>query len=355
MLQKLISTLLPVSLLAVACGGEDPPTNTDQRPIQCRSADYVAFDAANHANQALRVGAYHQMLTLMDAVTSADPFSPTLAATNFAQARALYEETASLRAKVMERTDDHFADKPTVGIELDTEIMAALAAGEAATDAVAAAIAKQTVDKTLIHFFYLSVYHELVLGERAKWDEAFGYYGAPSDNAEGGRKGLALVASKRDATNNTTLAAEVFNGLIDGACALTEALDAAGTESVDYAAVPGVKAAVEAIDAQLQLTLAFSAGHEAFALVELQEELAATPSDAVRAEMWVALAELDPYFAPLERLMMRAGGESATRAAAIRAALDAAWASQNQEWMTTFDAAAVIQMLQAEYGIEIKG
>ncbi|MCA9556328.1 MAG: hypothetical protein KC933_40260, partial [Myxococcales bacterium] len=147
-LNTLSSTLL-LPLFAAACGGsETPNTNTDQRPIQCRSAEYVAFDAAHYTNQDLRLDAHAQMGALMSAAADASPFDPALAATNFAEARRLYEETASLRDKVKERTDDHFADKPTVGLELDTTIMDALAAGATAPTAVDASIARQTVEKT---------------------------------------------------------------------------------------------------------------------------------------------------------------------------------------------------------------
>lgn len=352
-----LSTIAPFTLCIFACGGEEPANNntTAQRPIQCRSADYVAFDASNQTNQVLRVQAYADMVAIMKAAESADPFDPALAAMNFAEARRLYEETASLRAKVQGRTDDHFEDRPVVGVQIDEAIMAAFDRGANAPDGLEATIARQTVDKQLIHFFYLSVYHEMVLGERAKWDEAFAYAGMLSDNAESTRKGLAAVATSRDATNNTTLADNIFNGLIDGACALTEALQTEGVETIDYTTVPQLKAAVEQVDLDLQRVLAFSAGHEAFEMAELQLQLANNPTDEVRDSMWIKLSELDPYFEPIERVMTQSGGESMTRATTIRQMIDAAWASSGGDWMQTFDAQAVIQALEAEFGIDIKG
>jgi hypothetical protein len=234
-----------------------------------------------------------------------------------------------------------------------------LAVGEAAEDALTATVARQWVDKPLGHFVFLSVYHEMVAGKTDKWDEAFGYFGAPVDNAEGDRAGLAGVLTKRDGTNGTSLAAQGYNGLLDGSCALAEGLQAADAESLSWADVPQVKTAVEGVDRVIQEALAYSVAHEAFEMAELQETLAATPDDAeAAAEMWIKLAELDPYFRPIEALMTAAGGESATRAAEIRAALDAAWAgweARDGSWMGLFDADGVVERLELEYSIDVKG
>lgn len=350
-------TLATVALTAVACGGESPNSNnsTSQRPIQCRSGEYVPFDAANQTNQVLRVQAYVDMVALMTTAEAAAPFEPSLAATNFAEAKRLYEETASLRSKVQERTDDHYDDRPVVGVEIDAAIMDAFAKGASATTSLEAKVARQTVDKQLIHFFYLSVFHEMVLGERSKWDEAFAYAGMASDNAEATRKALAAVATNRDATNNTTLASSIYVGLIDGACALTEALQTQGVESLDYKTVPALLAAVQQVDLDMQRVLAFSAGHEAIEMGELQAQLSSAATPELREEMWVKLSELDPYFVPIERIMMREGGDSMQRASTIRQMIDAAWASPTDDWMSTFDAQAVVQALELQYGIDIKG
>lgn len=349
---------LALAAALAACGGEDEPTNngTNTRPIQCRSADYVAFDEANYLNQQLRVQAYVDMIDLMKAAESAEPFDPSLAATNFGEAARLYRETASLQEKVQGRTDDHFEDKPVVGADIDADIAAALERGRTATVALDAKLARQTVDKQLVHFFYLSVVHEMMLGQRGKWDEAFGYAGMGPENREENRKALAAVATSRDATNNTTLADDIFNGLIDGACALAEALEAADADEIDYTTDPALKATVDALDRDLQLVLAYSAGHEAIDMVELQADLASNPGDAaLREQMHVKLAELDPYFEPIERLMERAGGASATRAATIRAEIDAALGSPDETWMQSFDAQGVVDALEVEFEIDIRG
>lgn len=352
-----IPLVTATALSAFACGGDAPNTNnaTGQRPIQCRSADYVAFDVTNHTNQTLRIQAYVDMVTTMKAAESAEPFDATVAATNFAEAQRLYQETASLQEKVKGRTDDHFDDRPVVGAAIDAAIAAALTQGANATTGLEATLARQTVDKQLVHFFYLSVFHEMQLGQRGKWDEAFGYVGMASDNAESERKALAAVATSRDATNNTDYANRIFNGLIDGACALTEALHSGNVEEVNMQSVPALKAAVDAVDADLQRVFAFSAGHEAFEMAGIRATLLTNPTDELKSDMWIKLSELDPYFQPLERLMLRKGGEPEMRAMMIRAAIDAAWASSNDDWMTSFEAQAIVQALEAEFNIDIKG
>lgn len=340
-----------------AAGGSGP--GTGDQPLQCSGDGYVAFDAANYQNQILRVGAYVEMNEKMKAAASADPFDPDANRAAFEQAKKLYEETASFRDKVKGRVDDHLPDKPNVGAELDARIIEWLDKGAQAQDGLAATIARQWVDKSLAEFFFLSVHHEMVQGATKNWDEAFGYFGAPEDNDEGGRKGLAAIATKRDGTNGTTLELDIYNGLIDGSCELARALAEAGTDKIDYTTVPALKGIVEDTDRAMQEVLAYSAGHEAFEMVELQQELAADPGDPeVQAEMWVKLAELDPYFRPLERLMIARGGDSKTRAEEIRALLDAAWQgweARDGAWMPGFDAAGIVDRLEAEYGIDVKG
>src|SRR5688500_13827613 len=99
----IIATPLALSLL-FACGADDDgdDEHVDEFP-QCMSAEYIAFDPANHANQNLRVQAYNDMLAVMKEAET----DPTTAAAKFAEARTLYEETASLRSKVMGRVDPH--------------------------------------------------------------------------------------------------------------------------------------------------------------------------------------------------------------------------------------------------------
>lgn len=351
MVTKKLLPLMFAPLALGACGGDDDPTKTPEGPRQCGTAEYVAFDAANHTSQDLRLGAFTEMTTLM-AESYAGTFDPAIAAGKFTEAEGLYEDTAELRVKVQGRKDDHFAEQPTVGVQLDETIMFGLEQGKTATTALAAKLAKQKVEKTLVHFLFLSVYHELVQGQAAKWDEAYGYWGAPSDNAEAGRRGFASVATKRDADNGTNLAARVFNALVDGSCELAKALDAADVEAIDWKAVPAVKAAVDDADLRMQEVLAYSSGHEAVDMLELQTSVGTDPK-AVE-DMWIKLAELDPYFRPIEAIMTGKGGESAARAERIRARIDAAWADPSGAWMPSFEAQAIIDELEAEFGIDIK-
>jgi hypothetical protein len=346
---------IPTLALIVAAVGCAPPDGGEgegegEGPPQCGSVRYVAFDEANYENQQLRVGAHTQMVALMDAAKE----DASKAAANFADAEELYTDTASLADKVAGRNDHHLSDTPNVGADMDADIRAALAAGAAATTELEANLAKQVVDKSLTEFFFLSVHYEMVLGARDKWDEAFGYFGATDDNAEGDAQGFAAVAKKRDAGNGTTLREEIFNGLVDGSCELAKILEAEGTESIDVTQHESLWSIVEETDLAMQKVLAYSAGHEAFDMQQLQEDLTAAPGDAaLEGSMQVKLAELKHFFLPLERLMTAAGGESDTRATMIRGEIDAAEAAADNSWMASFDAAGVEQALEAEYAIDI--
>lgn len=347
------SNLLFLALPLVACSGSDDDDGDDvtTQPIQCRTAEYVAFDAANHANQDIRIAAYTEMVDRMKAAQE----DPTTANAVFTDLQENVYTRADLRSKIQGRNDDHFDPPRPVGMELDMRIMAGFEAGKTATTAIDVALARQQVDKTLIHFMYLSVYHEMVLGKRSKWDEAYGYYGAPSDNAEGGRQALAAVATKRDGDNGTNLAASIFNGIIDGSCEMAKALDASGEEELVVADVASLDAVVKQVDEDMLKVLAYSVGHEAFDMVEIQTAAQGNFDADQQDTMRIKLAELDPYFAPLERLMNEAGGDSAMRATMIRNMIDAAYADTTLGWMGTFDAQGVIDMMEAEYGIDVRG
>jgi hypothetical protein len=316
---------------------------------QCGSASYVAFDSANHENQDLRVQAYEDMIALMNAAKE----DPSQAAANFAEARDLYVNTASLQEKVQGRNDDHLEGQPNIGADMDAVILAALANGEGAANALEVNLAKQAVDKTMIEFFFLSVFHEMVLGAAEKWDEAYGYFGSGENNSEADAEGLAKVALKRDGDNGTTLKDEIFYGLVDGSCALAGALKEDGPQ-VDVFAVDAIKDQVELTDLAMQKVLAFSVGHEAFDMVDLQAQLVVDENDQdARDSMLVKLAELEPYFIPLERLMIARGGDSQTRANTIREEIDAALSDDTEAWMDSFDADGVLSAVEAEYGIDV--
>jgi hypothetical protein len=341
-----------LSLLVACAPGTGEGEGEGEGPAQCDTVSYVAFDVVNYENQVARVGAHAQMVALMKEAEA----DPTLAATKFAEAEALYTDTADLAEKVEGRKDDHLDTQPAVGADLHAAITAALADGKAATTTLEATLARQTIDKSLTDFFFLSVFHEMVLGAADKWDEAFGYYGASIDNAEGDAKGLAAVAAKRDGDNGTSLRERIFNGLVDGSCELARQLDAQDADTIDVNAADSaaLRTVIDDVDVAMQEVLAYSVGHEAIDMQQLQDDLASSPGDrALLDGMRVKLYELDPYFRPLERLMNARGGDSATRASDIRSAIDAALADDTDAWVDTFDAAAIETAIEAEYGIDV--
>lgn len=346
------SLVVGASLVACTPGtgpGGDAGAGGDAPP-QCDTAEYIAFDQANHANQDLRVQAYVDMLALMNEAKE----NPALANEKFSAAEELYLNTASLADKVQGRTDDHLAEQPNVGADLHATLLAGFDAGKAATTSLEVNLAKQAVDKTMIDFFFLSVHHEMVQGAKKNWDEGYGYFGSGPANAEADLKGFASVAKKRDDANGTSLRATIFNGLIDGSCELAKALEAEKADKIDVTAHDALWTIIEETDLAMQKVLAFSAGHEAFEMVEIQEDLAADPANQeLIDEMYVKLAELAPYFRPLERIMNEKGGESATRASDIRAEIDAALSDGTGAWVATFDAAGVLEALEAEYSIDV--
>lgn len=339
---------LPASMLAAAlalgagCIDNHIPDPTG-RPRQCDSASYVAFDPANHAEQDVRLDAAAQMKGLMAAALA----SPAEAATNFAAAADVYATSAELQAKVQGRTDDHLAEKPNVGTEIDARISAALEAGGAATAAHDIEVQAEIVDKALTEFFFLSVFHEVTAGQAVTWDEAFGYFGAGADNDLGSLRGFAAVAKKRDDENGTALEAVVFQRLVDGSCQLAERLAADEVEIVDVFADEGLASVVDSMDDAMIDVLAYSVGHEAMAIAAAK---AAGDGDGAA----VKLVELDGFFRPLERLMQDVGGDSARRATAIRAPVDAALAADDDSWLATFDAEAILAAIEAERDIDVK-
>ncbi len=359
-LMKRGSVVLVAGLLSAACGDDVGSQGQNDVIAQCQATGYIAFDSANHQNQDIRVGVFSQMNDLMSDAKS----DFTLAADRFARAKNLYTDLASsakFRDKVQGRNDDHLDGSPLQGDRLDATIIQWLDFGVAATSNVEASVAKQWVDKTLQEFFFLSVHQELVAGSRKNWDEAFGYYGAKADNDEANLEGLANTAFKRDSNNGTNLRAEVFNDLIDGSCEVEKALQEAGAEQIDVTAFIPVDAIIARIDLNLQEVLAYSAGHEAFGM----QDIIAGGFDSSDAQdtdkMWVKMAELAPFFTPLGRIMAAKGGVSAERATEIRALIDLADFSDFSDiaWMTTFatqqGGTRIIELLEAEYGIDIKG
>jgi len=330
--------------------------NGDDVSPQCSAPDgYVAFDSANHQSQDRRLAAHAEMVALMEAaLATGAPVDDS----KFADALALYTdpvEAAELQIKVQGRLDEHVAGQPLVGDRIDATIVAWLEAGQNATTVLEANLARQWVDKSLQEFFFLSVHHEMLLGAREKWDEAFGYYGSGASNAEDELAGLALTAFKRDGTNGTTLGADIYNGLIDGACQLDMELEE--QDSIDVTSTDLLYDTVRSIDGDLQRVLAYSAGHEAFEMAELLE---ADPVDT--DEIFVKSAELEAFFLPLERNMLDEGGESKARAEEIRTQLDLMPGADPEAvdltdttWIDSVDAARILELIEEEFEIEVKG
>ncbi len=344
--------LLAPSFVALALAGcpfdNDGPIPEQVDPAQCLGTGYTAFDVANHAEQDARVGAYTEIKRLLEEVVE----DPSLAAARFATAQALYQSSAELQGKVQGRTDDHIEGRPNVGADIDARISAAFSDGAAATTSLQAAVAAETIDKALVEFFFLSVFHELVQGQAAKWDEAYGYYGSGPDNALDAVQGFAAVAKKRDANNGTALEAAIFQNLVDGSCALAGKLSAQEVETIDVLNDAELSVIIEDIDVAMREVLAYSVAHEAFVIADVQGTLAATPDDvAAQEEARITLVELNAFFLPLERLM-RAEGDVAD-ADALRAPIDAALADDTAAWIDAFDAAAVIADVEAHFAIDV--
>lgn len=350
LLTSLTLTATVAVLIAVpGCpvNNEIPPPPAGVAP-QCEGAGYTAFDVANHAEQDARLGAYEQIKVLLEEAVADN----SLAAARFVTAQALYRDTAELQGKVQGRTDDRLPGRPNVGAELDVRIMAAFADGAAATSPRAIAIAAESIDKALVEFLYLSVFHELVQGQAAKWDEAFGYYGSGADNGLDAVRGFAGVAKRRDADNGTALEAQIFQALVDGSCTLATRLAADEVETIDVLNEPDMSAEIDEIDGAMRAVLALSVGHEAFEIGELQAALSAAPADAAMLDdARVKLVELDAFFRPLERLLRAEGGED--EAELLRAPIDAALDDDGDAWVDSFDAAAVIAHVENVFGVDV--
>jgi hypothetical protein len=221
-------TLTIIAFLA-ACS--DPVADTGQTAPDC-GAPYSPFDAANYENQLTRVAAYEQIVALR----KHDDFAPE----SFDTIEALYVDSAELSVKVSGRTDPHsYALDTDIGVALDADITAAIAAGKAGDDID---VQGQIVDKTLQRFFGLSVFYEMTkaddealdAAEVAKgWDEAFGYFGVSNDGTQ--TQGIATTLAKRDAEFSTSLLDETFNALLDGRCALEDDDRAAASSARDDA------------------------------------------------------------------------------------------------------------------------
>jgi hypothetical protein len=334
--------------LVLGCGGGDNERlEQDAQGQNCGAVTYAAFDPANHVSQDARVEAQAQINEAIAAVTA----DPTQAAAVFAQVEVVYRDTTELQAKVQGRADDHFPGDPAaaqVGVEIDAFITDGIARGKVATTALDVTVAKQLIDKSLTRFFYLSVFYELALGERAKYDEAFGYLGTGADNDPASLRSVAAIALKRDGDNGTTLEPDLFTGILAGSCALDKRLTADGVEQLVWTEDEAYAAEVRGIDERMKKVLAASVGHEFF------EPVSALPPD----EAVVKLYEGALYFYAIEMDMAALGGQAATDAAAIGAMLRAAVTAVeagDASWQATFDSDFIRDAIAAAYGITIQG
>ena len=338
---------------AWGCGpaAQPPPdgggTNTES--LRCSSAEYIAFDPANHAPQDLRLQRIGEILALFDPTIAVDPADLAIRAD---AATATYEAAdASLAVKVQGREDLHFEvgdPRRSVGAGLHETILGAIQDLRAATTPKQVDLAREKLEKAgFYRWLYLSVNEELREPSYEHYDEAYGYLGTGQTNAEAGRRGLALVATERDASNGTTLASELFVLIKDGSCIIEKGLQERNALSMALTADPAYAAQVETIDARLQTVFAYSLGHEIF-------EIAQDPTDKD-----VELVEAIGLFRTLEPYLLAASQGSAKRSLgeALKAALETADTQRQngQVWVSGFDAASLLQQIETTYVIDVKG
>jgi hypothetical protein len=263
-----------------AGGGDTAGGGTDATGGELPST-YEPFSQANLQNQLVRVGAYEQIQTLRkgesfaaaDFGTSCASFSPDVDdPSDPTKVASLYIESASLAEKVAGRKDDHaYNEGAEVGKAIDAAICDAIAMGSAVPDTVGKDDVAglgwygQIVDKALQHFFYHSVYHEMVQGARSKWDEGFGYFGMPFDGDTAKAEGIAKTAVSRDENCGTTYAGDIWEKLIEGRVLLDRALTDAGKTGNDDAldALPAdLQAVIDEVDQMMLEVFAISFARE---------------------------------------------------------------------------------------------
>lgn len=334
--------LAPLALGLAACDVEEERV-LNQETGRCEATEYMAFDPVNHAPQDARLDAIDRMLGLFGEA-SADP---TTAAAKAQAIRDIYESpTTNLAAKVEGRTDVHDPDAP-LGAEMKAEIEGALFMLEEADTATEVSIAKQRFEKAgMYRFLFHSVLQELWAPSRKHYDEAYGYLGSGETNARGARRGLASVATKRDDVNGTTLAVEIFDHLLVGACALETALDERAADEMKVDDDPAYLAAAQAIDRKLRQVIAYSIGHEIF-------EIRKAGADVDLA--LIKLEEADGYFSILERSLLRGTAAEKLLAEELREAIDDAKMTGDGSWIADFPADDLLELIQDAFSITVKG
>lgn len=336
-----VSLLVPALMLALAACGTSEEGEGPEGGGRCDANEYMAFDPVNHEPQDQRLAAFDEMLAHFDEAQA----DPSKAEAKAGEILAIYERPSlKLAAKVAGRTDVHDPDAP-VGAEMDEAFRSALDQLKVAATAAEVSIAKQRIEKAgVFRFLYHSVLQELWEPTRQHYDEAYGYLGTGEINAPAGRKGLARLAGKRDQSNDTTIAGELFLDIVDGACAIEKALEERGADKMAVDDDPAYFRIAQSIDRKLRLVIAYSLGHELIGLGKSGADV-----DGAR----VKLEEAEGYFVILERGLARGTGAEADFAADMRAAIDDARAAADDGWVAAFPAAGLQASLEAAFGIHV--
>lgn len=273
--------LLAMSLVALVVGCSDE----DAEVAPTGAAGYVAFSADHYQSQIQRLAAYQTIAAARREATAA----PTTA-----EANAVYVDTigpalevAELLEKVKGRQDDHDFAEGTIGTRLEADILYGVELGSTADDPQRVAYAGQLVDKTLLAFFYYSVFYELTLRTKKNHDEAFGYYGLPNNGDGAEARGLALTAVGREGDFSASLNQPIFGRLVDGRAVLAASFGEGAAQATE--ALPSSDAAysavIEDVDRRMLLIFALGVKHE------LQEAATDEPD--------VKLIEANRFWLPL--------------------------------------------------------
>lgn len=330
------------------------PEPQDFSSARCeRPAEYLAFDAANHAAQDLRLRYIDEMVKEFDDVAAA--FSTSAAAAAADRVAAKYAAAdANLKGKVEGRKDLHYAAGDTrYNVDADSDgkndMAEAVEDGiqglRNATSAHEVRVAKQVFQKGgLQRFVYLSVIEELKKPSKQHYDEAYGYLGTGPTNAA--PRGMAALAKSRDGNNGTTLQSELFSMVLDGACTLEKATFRLNKDAFELSEDSDYAAHVTLMDERLQVLFAYSVGHELHDMVVAQNNPATSH---------VKMAEAEGFLATLKPYLLQAGGQRAQFAADLEREINEAKAELNTStWPSRFPAAQLLQTLEALYGIDVK-
>lgn len=296
---------------------------------------YVPFSSMNWVDQMARVGGFEQIKTIRKAATfSATDFGDLMATSPTGTKIAdIYAHTADLRVKVQGRKQDHPYGKgfgtDALGKDMDALIAKAISDGAAGKDIK---VQGQIVEKTLIRFFYESVYHELLARTTKGYDEAFGYYGTSPDNAA--QKGIASSVKGRDDKLKTTLNATIFQSFLDGRDALARAVPS-GMGMVTKDQVPALETAIKSVDEKALLSFAYGVGN-----------YFATLPTAADADAAGTLAEGHMFFNIIEDYMR---AKDTAAADFIRSQLDSA----SYAMPKSVDAAGIVMHIETTFGIDV--